>query len=70
MFAKLRNEPGHPISIPGNIVPRMIVTPGMQLNQVFKNVASAYVAATRNIVFASGGPAVVVLAPLTEGKPA
>lgn len=42
----------------------------MQKNVAFKNLAKAYVAATRNIVFASGGPAVVVLAPMPEGKPA
>jgi hypothetical protein len=42
----------------------------MEKNSVLKNVAKAYVAASRNIILAAGGPAVVVLAPMPERKSA
>jgi hypothetical protein len=42
----------------------------MQKNLVLKNFVKAYVAASRNVVVAAGGPAIIVLAPMRERKSA
>lgn len=65
-----RTTSGDLIRIPRNIVLGIAVTPVMQKNLVLQNLATAYVAASRNLIVAAGGPAVIVLAPMPERKPA
>jgi hypothetical protein len=42
----------------------------MQIKLILENIASAYVAASRNVIFAAGGPAVIALTPMAERRSA